>query len=92
MNGIVNQEEEILIQKLTTKSCSSATNLSSVGKYLSEKSSRTRISCNICICFGKLYLSPLNISLPFIAFTQDHDWMMQSLQYCGFGHIYWRNP
>ena len=92
MNGIVNQEEEILIQKLKAKSCSSATNLSPVGKYLSEKSFRTSISWNICICFGKVYLSPLNISLPFIAFTQDHDWIMQWLQYCGFGHIYWRNP
>ena len=38
---------EILIQKLTAKSCSSATNLSSVGKYLSEKSFRTSISFNI---------------------------------------------
>ena len=63
----------------TSKSCSSSTNLSSVGIYLSAKPFRTSISCHICICFGKLYPPPLNIRLPFIAFTRVHDWMMQWL-------------
>ena len=63
----------------TSKSCSSSTSLSSVGIYLSAKPFRTSISCHICICFGKLYPPPLNIRLPFIAFTRVHDWMMQWL-------------